>query len=311
MMSKSLIAFPNEYIVYDLETSGRSYNYDRIIEFAALKVSNGVIVNKYQSLINPERRISDIVTDKTGITNSMLVNAPTIQEVISEIKSFLGNSILVGHNITSFDNYFLNTVYSQNNLGSFENEFVDTLILARKIYPELDHHRLADIVVHLGIDQDKNFHRALNDCYFTQQCYSKMKETVIQKYGSVAEFGKTFVPVSKTKSSDRSFIRYKNLKTLTTSKTEFDENNPFFKKSCVFTGELEKYSRSEAAQIILDLGGKCENNVTKKTNYLIISADADPNKKSSKQKKAEDYKLKGQDIEIIPENVFYDMIREE
>ena len=54
MMSKSLIAFPNEYIVYDLETSGRSYNYDRIIEFAALKVSNGVIVNKYQSLINPE-----------------------------------------------------------------------------------------------------------------------------------------------------------------------------------------------------------------------------------------------------------------
>ena len=111
MMSKSLIAFPNEYIVYDLETSGRSYNYDRIIEFAALKVSNGVIVNKYQSLINPERRISDIVTDKTGITNSMLVNAPTIQEVISEIKSFLGNSILVGHNITSFDNYFLNTVY--------------------------------------------------------------------------------------------------------------------------------------------------------------------------------------------------------
>ena len=138
-----------------------------------------------------------------------------------------------------------------------------------------------------------------------------MKETVIQKYGSVAEFGKTFVPVSKTKSSDRSFIRYKNLKTLTTSKTEFDENNPFFKKSCVFTGELEKYSRSEAAQIILDLGGKCENNVTKKTNYLIISADADPNKKSSKQKKAEDYKLKGQDIEIIPENVFYDMIREQ
>ena len=115
----------------------------------------------------------------------------------------------------------------------------------------------------------------------------------------------------KPKTSFNPYPKHADLRTFTSTKTDFNENNPFFNKSCAFTGELSKYSREEATQIIVDLGGKCENNVTKKTNYLIISDDSDTNKKSGKQKKAEEYKLKGHDIEIIPESVFYDMINEE
>ena len=78
---------------------------------------------------------------------------------------------------------------------------------------------------------------------------------------------------------------------------------------------IEKYSRQEAAQIIVNLGGSCENGVTKKTNFLILGnndyCSSIKDGKSSKQKKAEEYKLKGQDIEIIPESVFYDMINEQ
>lgn len=71
-------------------------------------------------------------------------------------------------------------------------------------------------------------------------------------------------------------------------------------------------TRAEAMQIVVNVGGKCENNVTKKTNYLIIgNLDYCSNvkgQKSSKMKKAEDYKLKGYDITVIPESVFYDML---
>ena len=91
-----------------------------------------------------------------------------------------------------------------------------------------------------------------------------------------------------------------------------DNTHPLYNKVCVFTGTLEKYSRQEAAQIVVNLGGSCGNSVTKKTNYLILGnndyCSMIKDGKSSKQKKAEEYKLKGQDIEIIPESVFYDMI---
>lgn len=81
---------------------------------------------------------------------------------------------------------------------------------------------------------------------------------------------------------------------------------------CVFTGTLERMTRKEVMQIVVDLGGINGNSVTAKTNYLILgNNDYCPlikDGKSNKQKKAEELKLKGKDIEILTENVFYDMI---
>ena len=99
-------------------------------------------------------------------------------------------------------------------------------------------------------------------------------------------------------------------KDISSSKTDFDENHPLFDKICVFTGTLDKLLRKDAMQIVVDLGGKCADNVTKKTNYLILGA-TDYRKrddKSNKQKKAEQFQLSGLDIETISENVFYDMV---
>ena len=83
-------------------------------------------------------------------------------------------------------------------------------------------------------------------------------------------------------------------------------------KLCVFTGTLERMLRKDAMQAVVDLGGQVGNSVTKKTNYLILgNNDYCPlitEGKSSKQKKAESLKLAGNDIEIISEDVFYDMI---
>ena len=93
---------------------------------------------------------------------------------------------------------------------------------------------------------------------------------------------------------------------------DFDMNNPIFDKECVFTGKLDKMTRKEAMQIVADLGGKNRDSVTKETNYLILGNNdyckSITDGKSSKQKKAESYKLKGQDIEILSEDVFYEII---
>ena len=104
-------------------------------------------------------------------------------------------------------------------------------------------------------------------------------------------------------------------KDIQSNNVEFDVTHPLYGKVCVFTGVLEKMPRKNAMQIVADLGGINGDNVTKKTNFLILGNNdyckSIKDGKSSKQKKAEKLKLSGQDIEIIPESVFYDLIESE
>ena len=94
----------------------------------------------------------------------------------------------------------------------------------------------------------------------------------------------------------------------------FDTTHPLYGKVCVFTGKLELMSREQAAQLVVNLGGTCGNGVTKKTNYLILGnndyCSTIKDGKSSKQKKAEQLILSGQDLQIIPEDVFYELVLE-
>ena len=82
--------------------------------------------------------------------------------------------------------------------------------------------------------------------------------------------------------------------------------SPIYDQHCAFTGRLQKYTRKEAMQIVASIGGLSENTVTKKTRFLILGTQAKTGK-SNKQLKAEKNLEKGQNIEIIPELVFYDM----
>lgn len=147
--------------------------------------------------------------------------------------------------------------------------------------------------------------------------FSKAKELV--KKGSLTilseeEWCKMLnipIPVSSSKNKSHSYVSAKDI---VTTKDDFDETHPLYGKTCVFTGTLEKMSRKDAMQIVVDYGGLVGNSVTKKTNYLILGnndyCSSIKDGKSSKQKKAEALKLSGNDIEIISESVFYDMICE-
>ena len=169
---------------------------------------------------------------------------------------------------------------------------------------ELPHHRLSDLATFYNVSYD-GAHRALTDCKITQECFEKLQESILKEYSSLEDFIKN--SVSKSKGTI-------NVSEIVSSKDSFDESHPLFGKYCCFTGVLEKMVRKDAMQIVVDCGGFVENNVTANTNYLILGnndyCSTIKDGKSTKHKKAEQLKLKGNDIEIIPETVFYDMIAE-
>ena len=297
---KNIISFPSDYTVIDLETTGLEPQYDNIIEVAAIRVRGGNVSDKFVSFVKPYDEIDDFITDLTGITNEMLSTAPTPEEVLPLLFDFIGGDIVVGHNV-NFDVNFLYDWFEIILKKPFSNDFVDTMRISRKLLPNLPHHRLTDISDALNVVPN-GFHRALCDCQTTFDCFSSLHSSVLTTYGTTEEFSKLF-------SYHKSKLDVRNI---STEKTEFDETHPLYNKHCVFTGTLQKMQRSEAAQLVVDFGGICDNGITKKTNFLILGNNdyckTIKDGKSGKQKKAEEYKLNGYDIEIIPESVFYDIL---
>ncbi|HET7615580.1 MAG TPA: exonuclease domain-containing protein, partial [Bacillales bacterium] len=100
------------YVVFDVETTGLSAVYDKIIELAAVKVKNGEIIDRFERFANPHHPLSQTTIELTGITDDMVENAPEIADVLKDFYEFTGDGILVAHN-ASFDMGFLNVGYKQ------------------------------------------------------------------------------------------------------------------------------------------------------------------------------------------------------
>ena len=301
LKGKSTIDLLSDYIIFDIETTGLDSSYDEIIEIGAIKVKNNKIVSKFNSLVKPKNEIDEYITELTGITNEMVKDAPTIEEILPDFMNYIGNDILIGHNVNFDINFIYDNLY-RNKFDVLTNAFIDTMRISRKLLPELPHHRLIDLAKYFKIDSTNN-HRSLKDCEITMNVYENLKEIALQKYDNVDEFKNAF------KKHKKEGLRAKDI---VSTNTEFDVDNLFYDKYVAITGTLEKMLRKEAMQIIVDLGGHCEDGVTKKTNFLILgNNDYNPilrGKKSSKLIKAETLKLEGKDIEIISENVFYDIV---
>lgn len=296
----SIIAFPNEYVVVDLETTGKSPKYDEIIEFAALRVCDDKVTDKFRSLVCPSRKISPYIFDLTGISNDMVFDAPTISDVLPKFLDFVGDNIVVGHNV-NFDINFIYDACLQFNAAPFPNDYVDTLRIYRKLFPKNKHHRLADMVLDLNVNTSQ-FHRAEADCMSTFECFLRLKALALQKYSSADAFAKSFV-----------YRKYSLDPSQIVSQTDvYDETHPLYGMNCAFTGKLEKMKRADAMQLVVNCGGICQDGLNKNTDILIVgNFDYSANikgDKSNKLIKAEDMQLKGMAIQIIPEDAFYDMI---
>ena len=102
-----LVQYVPDYTVFDLETTGISANMDDIIEISAVKVKGGIVQDTFSTLVNPGRHIPAQATKVNGITDQMVSEAPLIREAMTEFLRFVGEDILVGHNIQSFDMKFI------------------------------------------------------------------------------------------------------------------------------------------------------------------------------------------------------------
>ncbi|MEE1295312.1 MAG: 3'-5' exonuclease [Bifidobacterium sp.] len=160
---------PKDYVALDLETTGFNAQRDRITEIGAVKVREGRIVGDFAQLINPERPIPSRVVQLTGIDADMVADQPVIEDVLGQFIEFLGDDIIVGHNIR-FDMGFLSEA-EHRTMGfanSFQRRTIDTMTIDKKLFPT-ERHRLVDLVQRYGI-ADTEEHRALSDATQTYQC---------------------------------------------------------------------------------------------------------------------------------------------
>lgn len=295
---KSLLDFPSDYTLIDIETTGLDPNYDEIIEIAAIRIRNNMIDSTFSTLVKPERLIDNFITELTGITNDMVANSLPIEPNLYKLHSFINNDILLGHNV-NFDVNFLYDNYIKYTPYLFKNNFVDTLRLSRKVYPDLGSHSLSYLTRSLGIIS-KTSHRAEADCLTTYSLVNSMINTISNTGESIESF------VQRMNASIHSLAS-----SIRATNTIFDDTHPVYGQSFCFTGTLSSCTRREAMQVVVNMGGIVTDRITKKTNYLVLGI-TDYRKvkgnKSSKVQKAESLKTSGYDIDIISENVFWDLI---
>ena len=150
---------PAPVIVFDFETTGKSPKYgDRPIEVGAVKIEQGIIVGRFQELMNPGFPISRFIESLTGIGNERIAQAPPCETVMARFATWIGEAPLVAHNV-GFDRAFLDAELQQLGIER-TNPMACTVLTARRIFPSAPNHKLATLVDFLGIANNGIFHRA-------------------------------------------------------------------------------------------------------------------------------------------------------
>ena len=146
------------FVSFDLETTGLDPKVDFVIEFGAVKIVNGIATERYQQFIKPPVRIPKFITKLTGITNEMVEDAPTFEEVVDDLYDFLGDHPLVAHNIY-FDHNFLNVKREAIDGIPLKNQRIDTLSLVRTLRYDMINHKLGTAAEFYGLSKE-GAHRA-------------------------------------------------------------------------------------------------------------------------------------------------------
>lgn len=170
-----------DYVIFDLETTGLSARYDRIIEFGATKYTHGQEYDKRDFFINPNRKLRDLIMKKTNITQEMVDGGKPIKEALQEILDYFGDAVIIDHN-AGFDIGFLNEALKNNGLPQIKNSIIDTLPWSRYMFPKQRSHTLEAVARTLGIEYDETkVHRAIYDAEVLEAVYmamlSKVSET--------------------------------------------------------------------------------------------------------------------------------------
>lgn len=283
---ESVLCLPRDYTVVDTETTGLSTESCCLIEVSALRVREGRVAAEFSTLIRPPWRevqkngqwqqgyVDDFIQGLTGITDEMLEGAPLPEEALPQVEDFLGRDLLLGHNV-GFDTAFLYDSFQKYLGRPLGNNSLDQLRLARKLLPQLSHHRLGDVAAALGVPY-QGAHRALADCWITYGCYEKLRALALSQ-GTEEEFLQRFEKKKPPKP------RYPGV-----------PGHPFYQKTLVLTGSLDTSQNREA---VLRAGGKVGKEVAAGVDFVAIPA---PGEKPLPGKEGGPY--------ILPQGAFYRLL---
>lgn len=166
------ILLESTFVSIDIETTGFDEKSADIIEIACVRVECGVITEKFSSLVNPGYLLPERVVKLTGITNAMIVGKPNIYEVLPKFLKFIGNSIIVGHNVEK-DMAFIDKAYRVLYGKRFKHPHICTLSLAKNILPHIKKYSLKDLADYFNIKY-KRLHRALDDAETTAYVFIEL-----------------------------------------------------------------------------------------------------------------------------------------
>ncbi len=169
------MGFEDEFVAFDLETTGLSSERDRIIEIGAVVIQNGKELARFQTFVDPERPLTEDIVKLTGITDDYLKGAPKIQEVLPKFLEFVGDRILVAHN-SRFDTAFIRSACKECGYP-YRFTDADTLVLAQQLMPQLNKYKL-DVVAKALCLPNFNHHRAADDANICGQIMVKFLQTL-------------------------------------------------------------------------------------------------------------------------------------
>lgn len=171
------IQVPMNYVVFDIETTGLNPKYEKIIEIGAARVQNGEVADTFSTFVNPGRSLPERITQLTGIYDTDVINAPYIEDVFDAFTAFVGDDILLGHNLI-FDYSFVKKA-AVNQKKKFERKGIDTLRIARRFLSNLESRNLSFLCDYYQIHLEA--HRALNDALATHALYQRLVDSFADK----------------------------------------------------------------------------------------------------------------------------------
>jgi DNA polymerase-3 subunit alpha (Gram-positive type) len=169
------------YVVFDVETTGLSAVYDKIIELAGVKMYKGNVVDKFSEFIDPGEPLSQFTTELTGITNEMVKGSKPEKQVLQEFQEFAEGSIFVAHN-ASFDMGFINKGFVRNGLTESTQPVIDTLELSRYLYPEFKSFGLSALAKRFDVMLEQH-HRAIYDAETTGRLLDIFLKELSEEHG--------------------------------------------------------------------------------------------------------------------------------
>lgn len=167
-------------IVLDVETTGLDYTKERMVEFAAIRLENGKMKDRFETLINPQQHIRKSSIAVHGITEDDVKDAPTEDEVMPKILDFIGDYPIVAHNAI-FDYSFINEASIRTTGNPINNTRIDSQMMFKEVFPDIESCGLESLMIKFNVDFSTR-HRAMADTEGLAKAYPELKKLYEKKY---------------------------------------------------------------------------------------------------------------------------------